>query len=349
MVVDFGKDLLLKFNGINYTINSKVKEKLFKIYPYFKNLINRYNNFCFTINNFNNEDIYKVLDSLISNEINFDNSNQELLFMTLTGRPSNFPNKFLTWKDESCFLDTLLIIMFESKSNFWRNKLFNTNIENLIHGKIISYNKELDIKENSKNLQLELYNLFLDLHGYEEREKYFCINIRSTLGKHVKNINKSSPVDVIYDAICDHFNDLKITISLFNDSKENPSSLILSEFNDNSDYLWNLYDEDILVFNNSNIKKKFLNNIDFKILDDKYELIGVIILKSNNPISEILEKGANGHYICYFKSYNDNWYYYNDLDQGKIKIIENIEDKRDELFTIHGRFLPVMFFYQKLI
>lgn len=355
MVIDLGKDLIIKYNDKTFLFNSKEKKRILEKYPYFKAILNKFNSdiFCFRIENFKNKDVETVLDNFLSDKIDFDNSDQELLFIILTGRPSNFPTKFLQYNNDSCFLDTLLVVMFESISNFWRTRLFNTNINRIKYEKSLGYNRELDVKENALELQKELYDLFLDLHGYAEIDKFYCRNVRSILGNYVKNINSQSQIDEVYSAFYTHFPDLGLKFSY--DPDYITSSFIASDYMYENDFAWDLYDDEVLIFINTNFldleldnPKGKINYFNFKIIDFKYELIAVVNLRTDKKINQIEEKGSGGHYTCYFKSYDNNWYFYDDLKNGKFVKIKDIEEKREQLFHVEDKKIPVMLFYQKI-
>lgn len=294
--------------------------------------------------------------------------------------------KGLEWFDNSCYLDTILVMILFSTGTYFRYNIFNTKFnENLYKGILVNtfcdkdsdYKDIKNIKEFRNEIKTQLVDIFVNVIKNTKDKNVKCTNIRNILGKCKSGISSRDIFSstVLYDVIANVFADLKLrlkTPNILNDLK-------YKNYIDLSDYLEGKLDyfggnNSIIVFSNdvydnySYINKnmnKINNNNQKEVLDevieinkDRYILIGLII--NENEM----------HYVMYFKPLWDstNFYYYDDTsDGGKIEKLSkgdyksrkasiffknkyNIYDKSEDEEQQPPRLesVPELFFYKKI-
>lgn len=78
-----------------------------------------------------------------------------------------------------------------------------------------------------------------------------------------------------------------------------------------------------------------------KIINDRYELVGVITLQG------VTKDGGGTHYVAHLMGMDGEWYYYNDLSQsGRMTRVNNLPE-RGVWKEIRGD-MPSMYFYRKV-
>ncbi|HMP27998.1 MAG TPA: ubiquitin carboxyl-terminal hydrolase family protein [Saprospiraceae bacterium] len=294
--------------------------------------------------------------------------------ITPKGLPLN-AGGYKNWS-ASCYLDSVLIILFYGASNFWRD---------VILGK-----ESLDT-EDKLAIQVK-EQLEYDYDAMRNRgETIKCSKLRSFLLKRVPDLkqntswviyNAGAAYEAIVNIIPNFLIDIPIQIHRFKRGTYKADSVKyvreamltfwdymdpLTDIESGKDYKkirWDLIQSPILVFTNGGaprIKKlnetseekgetyimgkkhKFKVNKARKfgktIIDGRYDLIGVVVLQG---VSEKKEGGS--HYISYFKDDIDQWFKYNDMS-ASIKKINDIPQKG--VWVEEGGSMPSMYFYRK--
>lgn len=296
------------------------------------------------------------------------------------------------WVDNSCYLDSLLIVLFFCDSDYWRENLLRYDITNNEYDHIFcdlkggsKINTIEKIKTLAEQIQIQLVNDYNSLLNFENKltkgENLTCSLLRNLLKKCLPNmiVNKKWTfynVGALYTLLSDIFPNIKIKTPI----KNNFDPEIKIEYNSYFtiwDYLegkeeekgeeykfirWDLIESEILVFYNTGIPRiKKLNKIgnekikftiddtsykydidkktkfDIHILDNKYELIGVILLKG-------ISKGKEGgsHYVANLRIKNE-WYEYDDTSPS-FNPIDNILN----VFEEKNGIMPSMYFYKRI-
>jgi hypothetical protein len=252
------------------------------------------------------------------------------------------PKTGYAWWSNSCYIDSVLMIMLSCKSNFWRDVLFNTNIETITYPAgtcdvpeiEIKYQRRL-LKENARRLQRQFKSDYKDLQDGTQGLK--CSNIRRLLGE-CKPIITSGQLynsSDLYAVIADLFPDLKFVLPYHlsgSPSKKQKSSLSaplavfeMTDFvreDETKEYEWDKVDSNILVFANGGVPRikdfstlgrekgynyfmdqKFTYEIEKVRAFDLTILDGRYELVGVVVLTGVSAHGEGGsHYISYFKA-----------------------------------------------
>jgi hypothetical protein len=257
---------------------------------------------------------------------------------------------YLFWKNNSCFIDSILVALFHNKNKFFLNSpLINYNnnkLNDIVHSikddlikiydiisnrkiynncnllrkklnifykKLIKYNPKIniiDINENWINSQLDIFDLF-DLFEY-------IFNIPNNLKfKESNNINYSNfifniPIDLLINKNKVFIKKIFPSYNIKNNKLTIKTTLLKTD---------NLF---LKIFRNLQTFKlntKIIPSKTIKLPENSFDL---------HLISLIIHYGnyENGHYICLYKS-NDYWFEYDDLNKIPVylgtlnKIIQN--------------------------
>ena len=273
----------------------------------------------------------------------------------------------------SCYTDTLLMIIFKSSSSYWMRNIFA--IQNpqdyrpLLCGK-----KTRNIEETinyAERIRQELKN---ELVLILKNETGVCTRLRILLNECITELKINNMWSIyspekIYDLFCDLFPSLRLDIQYsVNDTFAigKVSFLTMWEFMDvESNVLWDNLMNETLIFLNTGIPairyynktgqeetevvlgpdKKISSTVVKgrafdEIILDKYVLIGVIILTGYTLGTE-----GGEHYVCYYRKGNGEWNYYDDITLTD-RPIDNLQNR--SAFEYNDRNLPYMYFYQNL-
>ena len=199
-------------------------------------------------------------------------------------QPLIMKKSFYKYHENSCYLDSLLMVLLFTKSNVFRNTFFTTNIDiiyqlqNTFTG-ICSQDSSIksfkDFNNFIKDFQGELFHDYMNMFTSETNTK--CKNIRNLLVeclpdisegmrknvKNVKNVWSIYNVSEIYNFITNIFPSLKgkeypyIIIPTGNEGISPPNSVFtfweFMEIPDIKEIIWEGIDNDILVFRNGGI------------------------------------------------------------------------------------------------
>lgn len=282
---------------------------------------------------------------------------------------SNIPKTGLVYYENSCYMDSLIMILLFSSTTFFKNKLFNpiislSSINEYFGNMIYNINDvEKDIKFFSENFQDIYFNI-------DNTKNYTCKNIRQKLLDYLPLKYKerwifSNPT-YIY-SLFSHFFDWNTKYTTSKGSKiKSAASFPFIDYLTDDEVIkinWDKIDSDILVFNNTRsphitnfskigiekgetcigndcypFKIKKVRKFGEYILNGKYKLIGIIILLGTP------KKGEGGsHYVCNFLGIDGNWYYYDDDSS----IIKKIIKLNYSVWNDRGGKTPSMYFYEK--
>lgn len=280
----------------------------------------------------------------------------------------------------SCYLDSVLIILFYGASNFWRNIIFDKS--------------PIDMKgsnlELAETLRDELSTDYKALH--DKGKTIMCSNVRTLLLKKAPEMkennkwvvfNAGAAYEAMANILPDFLLDIPIQIQKWTGERYKADTVkyvreAMLTFWDYMDPLtdiekgqnyktirWDLIQSPVLVFTNGGaprIKKmnetgkekgetyimgrkhKFkvakARKFGEKIIDGRYDLIGVVVLQGVLP-----KKEGGSHYISYFKDSTDQWFKYDDL-RPTIKKINELPTKG--VWIEEKGNMPSMYFYRKM-
>lgn len=265
------------------------------------------------------------------------------------------------WHQNSCYLDSLLAVILDCDSDFWRRTIFTHN----------------PTTREGKKFRTALFDDYREMESGETLE---CGKVRSTLLPLLPDMKCGRRwvfynVGEVYDAIADLFPELKMTIPekirrgkkrVF--VKEHLATIAFPDFlgHDESDPKEILFDDltsealvflnggvpRIRVFDRTGVEKGWTHYGNTKhhfafdktrafgetILDGRYRLVGIVTLLG---VGEI---GEGSHYIAYVLK-GGEWYLYDGAgDQPYTRLTKlpraGVWEDR------HGRF-PAMYFYAK--
>jgi serine/threonine protein kinase len=259
-----------------------------------------------------------------------------------------------TWQENSCYLDSLLMILFASKTNFWLEYILDFDPQSVKYGLICQKSSIIQSQEQLEMVATEIQKFVRNSYLKLGKEEQTCQSLRLILQQCYPDLKENNKwvyynVASVYNLFTDLFPALKIPYSQIlykhdnNFKAEQPSNFNTASFTvhqfveeinkqDKQDIIeieWKKINHPVLVFENTGARmnKRDLDKFRFKILD-KYQLIGVIVflVKLN-------------HNVCYFLD-NDGWKYYDGLK----KKIENIDFKLE----FNDNEIPLMFFYRNI-
>lgn len=300
-------------------------------------------------------------------------------------KPKRKGVKFFTgykyWSN-SCYIDSILIILFYGKSSFWRDIIFD---ENSLHS--LKGDKFLFANQVKKQL-LHDYN---SLTSGGDLKNITCSGLRKLLLKEepklrINNIwikySAGSLYSILTNIIPDFLIDIPSQIYRMVNNEYKPDSVTysresaltfwdymdpLTDIEEGANYKiirWDLIESPVLVFVNGGtprirkmneigieegynyidgnkhyFKVRKARKFDKKIMYDKYEIIGVVVLAG------VLENKEGGnHYTSYFKSEGNKWYSYDDLTS----YIEEIDDVPSFVWLEKDGIMPSIYFYKKI-
>lgn len=270
------------------------------------------------------------------------------------------------WYNNSCFLDSLLVMLLFSVETKFRDIFFNYNFnKNEYKNIVFCKGKNLDdneLEEYYNKVKNSLKTTFDSIVFNNKIDTVKCSNIRNILGECKKVISSGGfdSLTGLYELIVNIFPKLRIMKEQY---------INLGDYlNPNQDFDFSSLNEDFIVFNNDTTILDVNNNItiyykklneendvadiyetgmlfpktkplekEIELNDIKYKLIGVIIHEDQT------------HYVLYFKPLWNigNFYYYDDMkDDGKFKKVDELKD--DDIFSVTNNKIPELYFYQKV-
>lgn len=291
------------------------------------------------------------------------------------------PIKGYSYWENSCYIDSLLITILINVSRFWRWAILFSNptihskgFENCPKERINLLTEEVqqDLtnsfvsfvvhKSESKKCTRvrELMSECLNLKEAGRWVTYNVADLYSTLGALFPLLNLDIPYRTYRNVP-----DKGLVRGWLRYSKE--PMLTMWDFMDphqtedtHKRIEWNMFRSPVLVFTNGGTPRiKHFGSTDPErvkiahsstkrliekrdafgdtIINGRYQIIGVILLLG---VSQDQEGGA--HYVSYFKSTDESWYYYDDLREN----ILQISAPPDNIWNEVGGSMPAMYFYQ---
>ena len=298
------------------------------------------------------------------------------------GTPKETGAGFRNWSS-SCYLDSVIMIMLETKTNFWRSRIFDWTPESDEDTNFKSQNA--DLSEQVKNVLIEDYQAVHEPDASAIR----CVNLRELLAIHdplmkddrdsweeyepgstyasfpqlYPSLNIDVPIKMIRPEI-----GAEESITYRSEGAFTVADYMLDPTSD-EDYkkiLWDEIQSPILVFTHQGIPRiQTFDSIDGddeldltktrafgpEIIDGKYKLIGVVVLHGHVSKTKVSRRGkisvgeGGGHYTCYFEGKDGTWYHYNDLG-ASFREIGTVEDlPRRGVWEESRGIMPSMYFY----
>lgn len=280
---------------------------------------------------------------------------------------------FSNWS-ASCYLDSVIMIMLETQTDFWRRSIFNWSVETDELYRFKSKNPGL--AEEIKNVLEEDYKAVHE----ENSEPLECENLRELLSIQDPLMKSEAGSWKMYESGSTYATFAQLFPSLLIDvpvRKIRPSikqedSLIYetdaaftySDFmigptpeagDDYKKIIWEECQSPILVFTHQaapqikvfdsledekQLEYPKLRAFGPRIINNRYKLVGVVVLHGR-----ISKGGGGGHYTCYFLGKDGMWYHYNDTGPTFTFIgdVENLP--RDGVWQQSRSELPTMYFY----
>ena len=190
----------------------------------------------------------------------------------ITPRPYDTKKGYKNYAN-SCFIDSVLMILLDNKYSYWRDIIFSTDPSKTVYasGTCGFGNDEIvEAQIEIQNLAYQFQTAFrddYDLLNTKGKTSEKCVDLRHILGRCDSDISSGRMYQSghLYSAITDLFPLLKTRVQYFlpPDKKtlklEQPKTLYeVADFVVNSDkkiYDWKLYDADILVFENGGVPR----------------------------------------------------------------------------------------------
>jgi len=84
-------------------------------------------------------------------------------------------SSFMSWENNSCYLDSLIIALFNKKDRFIEKYLLDANINDYGNDKL---------KELGNRIKEELKRIYMTIIGTDRNDKYTCVNFRKLLNNY---------------------------------------------------------------------------------------------------------------------------------------------------------------------
>lgn len=186
----------------------------------------------------------------------------------------------------SCYIDSLLMVLFENVSPFWRRNMFNVRIDDIdytLGGRISLTEEKLDsIKEHAEKVQNQLLEDYHSLHVTSASEPIMCKNLRMLLKEVLPELKKLGRwvmfnTGALYEALTVVFPTLLIDVPVQIHRASLAAGVVepveyrkealftfwdfmdpLTDRDENSDYKeirWDLCESPVLVFTNGGVPR----------------------------------------------------------------------------------------------
>lgn len=292
------------------------------------------------------------------------------------------------WKVNSCYIDSLLMVMFTADTEFFRDGILGFDPYSVKYESSFCETKAkeiVDIPAFVKEIQEQIRHDLSQIHSGVT--KHSCSRLRSLLAACLPSMKTGKDwgffsVRELYSAFVSMFPRLQMLAPTQKMADGKPVEPVIDQLfkiftmwdymdahtNIEDKYikiLWDRIETPMLVFTNSLAPRitefnklgieKGVHRINDKkipwkaekgrkfgetIIGGKYELVGVITITG-------VKKGGEGgsHYVCYFKTADGNWNYYNDMKNYAIAITKL---PKVGVWTEDEGYVPEMYFYRKI-
>lgn len=284
-----------------------------------------------------------------------------------TGVGAGFEN----WSN-SCYLDSVIMVMLENTSDFWRTNIFDWEVGQ----------KETEYKSQNPGLSKQVKKVLIKDYKAVHvdgggNEAVRCEDLRELLSIQDPLMKTETGRWKMYESGSTYATFTQLFPSLLIDipvkmirpsigeeesiSYKTEAAFTFSDFmlsdeqdEDHKIILWEECQSPVLVFTHqgapdiqvfdSTVQEKSLNKIRAfgpTIINEKYKLSGVVVLHGYIDA----EEGGGGHYTCYFLAKDGNWYHYNDMGPT-FDLIGGVENlPRKGVWEKSSTMLPTMYFY----
>ncbi len=307
----------------------------------------------------------------------------------IEGGPCNYkspgtgkPSLFINWGN-SCYIDSLLMILFLGESPFYRRIILGTDVSTFSYkdrdGKFIKFCQEsskIDSEVKVRAMTMELQNYFCQDYKRitgERTESLKCFNVRKLLRQCYPDLLKYGRwvqynPENIYDLIAELFPPLKLRDIptmvripseilprlTFRDVNSFQANQFLEPPGIGERPMWNKINTNVLVFSVL-LPIKDYGSEGVEIINGekviKIRAFGEYIIDDRYKLFGVVMntgrlKGAEGggHYFSYIKTIDDQWHIYDDFTPS----YKSIDELPRDVFKYKSRVRPVMFFYQKI-
>lgn len=272
------------------------------------------------------------------------------------------------YRENSCYLDSLLMPMLFGISPFFRDILLNTNVIDFVWEGIkicpVKVFTDIERVEYVKNVQTKIRE---DYNSIVNGTRITCYDFRSILSNCDPDIMHHGRYTfyntaAIYTTLTDLFPNLKMSIPRRIIGIRKEATIEVRDYLMESDILWDEFVSPILIFNNlgairildalgdeeisfrinNTVTKEVVTKIrslGHIILNDRYELFGVVVLLGVSPGRE-----GGTHYVCYYKDIDNKWVFYNDMSGGPVAT----DLPRNGVFVEVDNQKPSLFFYRNI-
>lgn len=294
--------------------------------------------------------------------------------------PIGVPSAGFRYHANSCYIDSLMMVLFDCSSPYWRSVIMDTDTDTLIYEALPCRKTTLDnTRLLARKIQKQIRIDYDTIH--RKGKSTTCSVLRNYLADCLPDMKQGGSWSVynvasIYSLLCDIFPPLLMEVPIRVNHKKRTERLALLN---TWDYMgasegeiktirWSSYDYPTLVFYNGGTPRirhfdkigqesgsvrigsseypfsvKKIRAFGETILDGRYSLVGAIVLEGISPTEE-----GGTHYSSYFRSTNGSWYHYDDTsisrsESGPIKL----ERFPLGIFTERGGRMPSMYFYAK--
>ncbi len=281
------------------------------------------------------------------------------------------PKGTLQWSENSCYLDSLLAVLFFEESGTWREALFGTNVDNIPYipegvcdikgGSSIDTTEKIAAQAKAIQVQLRA-----DYDRLSTGATFACSLVRTLLWQCLPSMKENERwtvynVAAVYDLFTEFFPTLKIeykqSVVKFGQVLSTDTKRIgmfqmtdfMGEYSATDDTHpeidWMGITAPVLAFYNggTGAVRRFdssqseplrgSGHFGLTILNERYKLVGVVTLL------------GRVHYISYFKS-GDVWYHYDDTHPRGVERLTHLP--KQGVWMDVGGHMPSMFFYVRV-
>lgn len=262
-----------------------------------------------------------------------------------------YPTIGYQWQENSCYLDSLLMVLFTSKTNFWLDYILDFDPQSIKYETICQKNSLIKTQEQIEVIVADIQKFIRTSYLKLGKEPQTCQTLRQLLYQCYPDLKSKNrwlyynPAN-IYTLLTDLFPVLKIPFSqIACYYKENyqpkPASLFstacftIAQFTEQEEEIknrkedlvkieWQKINHPVIVFENTNNQPvKMESNI-----LGKYELIGILVLLESKD-----------HIISYYLDNKDEWKYYDGMEK----------EIKNKIPSFNSREIPLMFFYRNTL
>ncbi len=305
---------------------------------------------------------------------------RQCMHAALFGRSFVPKSGYVNWSN-SCYVDALMMIIFDARSPYWRRAFFLTDTSTVRYEKnpqgICSQGSLVDteaqVREFAQLIQKQAKYDYEFMHDDSHRSPIRCTLFRLLLSRCLPNVREKGhwvayDAGMVYSLFTDLFPPMALRFRLEGDDAGSPPARSTAFFT-MWDFLegatgrgsvdWDSYDHPVAVFYNGGTPAirtfdasgdQMMENGDTVTKKHRFSPTLLFPRVSLDLVGVVVLIGqigrtssSYGHYICYFKGTSGKWHVYDDMGVGSVNPISSLP--RKGVWETSGGHMPAMYFY----